>query len=103
MIIKVPFLWVAGLTLYPFIFVKYKQPSDTLINHERIHLKQELEMGIILFYIVYLAEYLIGYIKYRNWYLAYRNISFEKEAFGNETNLGYLKTRKFWNFLKYHK
>ncbi|MGK0254765.1 MAG: hypothetical protein ACI9OE_002275, partial [Mariniflexile sp.] len=39
--------------------------------------------------------------QYKKWHLAYRNISFEREAYANEMYLDYLKQRKFWSFLKY--
>ena len=54
------------------------------------------------FFVIYLAEFLFGYIKYKNWNLAYRNISFEREAYANEKDLYYLKQRSFWSFLKYY-
>lgn len=34
---------------------------------------------------------------------AYREISFEKEAYENERNLHYLEKRKWFSFLKYLK
>jgi hypothetical protein len=100
-IIKTKKLWVTGLAFYPFIFLKPKNPSATLINHERIHLRQQLEMGLLVFYVWYFTEYFFLWIKYRSKFKAYRNISFEKEAFENEKNLDYLLTRKLWSFWKY--
>jgi hypothetical protein len=32
--------------------------------------------------------------------MAYRNISFEREAYANEKDLDYLKRRSFFGFLK---
>jgi len=94
---------ISGITLFPFIFLRKKEDrqNQTLINHEKIHLRQQVELLIIPFYIWYLSEYYIKYLKYKDPQLAYRNISFEKEAYENDQNLGYLKTRKFWNFLSY--
>jgi len=74
-----------------------------LINHEKIHLRQQLELLILPFYIWYITEYLIGLIKYRDTKKAYYAISFEREAYANEYNLNYLQTRSFWRFLKYLK
>lgn len=71
------------------------------MNHERIHLKQQLETLVIPFYIMYATEYVIARLKGRNHHGAYRHISFEQEAYGNEHELTYLKTRKFWAFFKY--
>lgn len=95
----------AGLTIYPFVFLKYASSKDdkVLINHEKIHLKQQLELLIIPFYIIYFFEFLLRLVYYRNWYLAYINISFEREAYANENNLQYLKSRNSWYFLKYYR
>jgi len=92
-----------GLTVFPFVFLKNTRfkTDYILINHEKIHLKQQLEMLLIPFYLVYGFEFLIRLIQYKNWNLAYRNISFEREAYTNELNLDYLKRRPFWGFLKY--
>lgn len=102
-IIWVPFMRVAGMALFPFILIRDKKDRNNaiLINHEEIHLMQQLEMGILLFYIFYLASYLFNLWKYKEHYIAYRNIYFEKEAYAHEYDLDYLKTRRWWNFLKY--
>ena len=96
-------LWVEGIALFPFILLRTKSPSRFLINHERIHLRQQLEMAIIPFYVWYLIEYLIRLAQYKKHYLAYLHISFEREAYQNQGNLDYLKNRGFWAFLKYLK
>lgn len=92
-----------GITLYPFIFVREAKlvQHALLLNHERIHLRQQAELLIVPFYIWYVVEYLIRLLHYKNKKQAYRNISFEREAYANEDNSGYSKTRKLWNFLKY--
>ena len=93
----------AGITIFPFVFLKYRtlKTNKVLLNHERIHLKQQLELLIIPFYLWYSLEFLYLLIKYKKWDLAYRNISFEKEAYLNEKDLQYLNERPFWRFLKY--
>ena len=92
-----------GLTLFPFVFVKYSldKENPVFINHERIHLRQQLELLIIPFFIWYFMEFLVRLIHYRNMDLAYRNISFEREAYANEKDLDYLKNRFFWKILNY--
>jgi hypothetical protein len=84
---------IRALAFFPFIIVSNETLiDDELITHEKIHLKQQMEMLIIPFYIWYLiALYTKGY----------ENISFEKEAYGNDHNPKYLKTRKPYSFLKY--
>jgi hypothetical protein len=92
-----------GLSIWPFIILKDRslQRDPILMNHEKIHLVQQIEMLILFFYLWYVIEFLLRLVRYRNWTKAYRNISFEKEAYSNEHNLKYRKNRKFWNFLDY--
>jgi hypothetical protein len=100
-LLKISRLNVNGLAIFPFIITKSKIRSKTLINHELIHHRQQLELFILPFYILYLLDYLLGLIKHKNSYLAYMNICFEKEAYQNDQNLNYLKNRPLWAFLKY--
>ncbi len=72
-----------------------------VINHERIHTAQQRELLFIPFYIIYLIEWLIRLIQYRNGHEAYMNISFEREAYINGHNLNYLPKRKLFSWLKY--
>ncbi|MCF0073393.1 hypothetical protein LZD49_23140 [Dyadobacter sp. CY261] len=95
------FLWVDGMALFPFILSRRKAPSRYFLNHERIHLKQQLEMGLVIFYVWYLVEFLIRLLQYRNNYLAYLHISFEKEAYTHERDLGYLQKRRYCAWWKY--
>ncbi|SDX36851.1 hypothetical protein SAMN05444411_10519 [Lutibacter oricola] len=92
-----------GLTIYPFVFLKNKElKSDSyLLNHENIHLQQQKELFWVFFFVWYFAEYLVLLIKYKNHNKAYKNISFEKEAYQNEGNLNYLLDRKKYSFTKY--
>ena len=92
-----------GVVLWPFIVVRREElkHNPVFINHERVHLKQQLELLIVFFFIWYIFEYYIRLIKYKNSYKAYTKICFEREAYANEKNLDYLKNRKFWAFWKY--
>ncbi|QQT28241.1 hypothetical protein [Sphingobacterium spiritivorum] len=92
-----------AVTVYPFIFLSRAifLEDKTLLNHERIHLRQALELGIIFFYLWYLIEFLVRLIQQRNFRRAYLRISFEREAYSNEQNQDYLKNRSFWEFRKY--
>ncbi|MFD0963545.1 hypothetical protein [Pseudofulvibacter geojedonensis] len=92
-----------GITLYPFVFLKHKEQKkdEIFLNHEQIHLKQQIELLIVFFYLWYGIEFLIRLIQYGNRRKAYFNVSFEKEAYSNEINLEYIKKRPKWAFLKY--
>ena len=92
----------SGLAVFPFVFVKKRTDTQNaaFVNHERIHLRQQLELLFFPFFIWYVLEFFIRMFQYKNKNLAYRNISFEREAYANERNLDYLKQRHFWAFLK---
>lgn len=92
-----------GLSLWPFIFLKSKsfKRDIILINHERIHLRQQQELLILPFYVLYLTEWLFRVIWYMDTYRAYQNISFEREAYQNESEMHYLARRKPFSFIKY--
>jgi hypothetical protein len=100
------FMQVGGITLWPYIILReklrdkpyYAKIAKTIINHESIHIKQQQELLVIPFYIWYLTEWFIRLFFKGN---AYRNISFEREAYSNQDNLDYLKTRRWYSFLKY--
>ena len=94
-----------ALTVFPFVFLREeKSRADViLINHEKIHLRQQAELLVFPFFLWYFTEFLCNFAQTRNWPLSYRAICFEKEAYANENNLDYLKQRAFWQFLKYHK
>ncbi|WP_318345259.1 hypothetical protein [Flagellimonas baculiformis] len=92
-----------GLSLWPFIILKEDSLKDdaVLINHERIHLKQQQELLIVPFYLLYISEWLIRTVLYMDSYRAYQNISFEREAYANEADMQYLSMRKIFGFLNY--
>lgn len=93
----------SGIALWPFVLLKHQHLKRNLVflNHERIHLRQQVELLIVFFYLWYGLEYLFRRIQYKNEYLAYKNISFEREAYANEKDLQYVHRRSFWKFLKY--
>ena len=92
-----------SITIFPFIFLLHKgdRENRVLVQHEKIHIRQQLELLVLFFYVWYFVEFTVKYVYYRNWNRAYRNISLEREAYANEKDLYYLKQRSFWRFLKY--
>jgi hypothetical protein len=96
---RIPFKGFAAINLFGFIVVRRGVfASETLINHERIHTAQMRELGFIFFYILYGLEWLIRLPFKGN---AYRNISFEREAYANQRNLDYLHTRPHYAWRHY--
>lgn len=90
-----------AITLWPFVvfFDVEVRKNTVILNHEKIHLRQQLELLIVPFYIWYFCSFVFNYIKFKSWDLAYRNVIFEREAYHNESNMKYLKTRKMYAFL----
>lgn len=87
---------VIAIALAPFgIYINSKHiNNENTINHEIIHYKQQMELFIMFFYLLYLIEFI---------FKGYNNISFEKEAYDNENNSNYLNTRKPFSWIKYFK
>ena len=92
-----------GLTLFPFVFLKNEKDkqNEVLLNHERIHLRQQLELLVFPFFIWYGIEFSVRLYRYKNVNRAYKNICFEREAYAHEKNLSYLDQRTFWSWISY--
>lgn len=124
----IPFQGFKAITIWPLVFArkKFRPLDDVTINHEGIHLIQQLEVIILSllvlaiivlslhisplwlllslasYYILYCLEYVIRLCAYGRGHEAYRNISFEQEAFLNERDFNYLaKDRKPFAWVKY--
>ena len=72
--------------------------SGELINHERIHTAQMRELCFVMFYVLYLVEWLVRLPRRGN---AYRSISFEREAYDNQRNANYLSQRRHFAWRHY--
>ena len=71
-----------------------------LLQHERIHTAQMVEMAFVGFYLWYLLEWLVRLpMKGR----AYANISLEREAYAHMGDPGYLTRRRHYAWWKYLK
>lgn len=97
----IPFPGFSAMNLFGIMFARkeYKgRLNEYTINHESIHTEQMKELGFVPFYIIYLIEWFIRLFMKGN---AYRNISFEQEAYEHDRDLSYLENRKRYNWLKY--
>jgi beta-lactamase regulating signal transducer with metallopeptidase domain len=100
------FMSIGGITLWPFIVLREKHNANKfarerakrIINHESIHIKQQQELLIIPFYVLYLTEWFIKLFFYGK--KSYYNISFEREAYDNDDNLEYLSSRKNYSWIR---
>lgn len=92
---------VYAITLWPFIFITDEGDPGT-IAHEKIHLRQQVELGIIGFYFLYAAFWLFNFYKFKNKERAYYEIPFEKEAYAaSHGGDVYLSKRRFCEWIIY--
>lgn len=98
-----------GITLWPFVVLRDNLKETgarqfaVLVNHERIHIKQQLETLVLFFYVLYLFFYIKGRIQGLSHQQAYMAIPFEKESYMHEKDITYLKHRKLFGWYKYTK
>ena len=123
----IPFKGYKAITILPFIFARNsaKWLKDYVLNHETIHLRQQIEVLIAsaaviaalilifgwswwwmltsfgVYYAGYVAEWLIRWAVCHDRNLAYKNIAFEQEAYLNEHDMTYLKNRKLFAWVEY--
>ena len=123
----IPFKGYKAMCVYPFLFVrKTANITDTDINHEKIHGEQQKEVLVVfalllvlavvlgllpwwlilvsplVYFAMYGLEYVVRWICYGfDTCEAYRNISFEQEAYLNENDLTYIKNRHLFAWRKY--
>ena len=94
-----PFHGFSAINLLGVLFVHHGvYLSNEMMNHERIHTAQQREMLFVFFYLVYVIEWLVRLPMKGN---AYRNISFEREAYANQRNPDYLKSRPLYAWRRY--
>lgn len=120
----IPFEGFVALTIWPYVFVRKREQQryDSVAdNHEHIHGDQQQEMlglGALLggalvlitgslwwllllpiYFWLYLIEYVLRSIFGTG--NAYRNISFEREAYANERDFDYTRNRSSFAWLRY--
>lgn len=95
---------VSAMALWPFVIFRDQaaRNNPVIINHERIHHRQQLELLILPFYIWYFIEYWTA--MFRNGFnhqSAYMGVSFERKAYAFERDMAYLGKRNWlasWPF-----
>ena len=114
-------------TVWPFLFIRCDfKLSKASLNHERIHGRQQCETMLLTWFILGTVAifgpgvwwYLAVGVTVLNWYLwyliswllqillppydsAYLDICFEQEAYANQNDTNYLKTRRPFRWVKY--
>lgn len=88
------------INLFGFLFVRKGKTLRYIdINHEKIHTEQMKEMLYVFFYLWYVIEWLVKLPLYSFTHKAYRNISFEREAYQNQYDMNYLNNRKHYAWI----
>ncbi len=91
---------IGAISLGLFVFSRGTMSSQTK-RHETIHYKQWLELGFVGFLILYPLFWLVLRIKYKSGKKAYVMNPFEREAYKNDSDEGYLDARKPYAWVKY--
>ena len=96
---------------------------EKMRRHEAVHGEQQKEMlgvavvlvallfaagcgwwsllALPLFFWWYVMEWLVRSIQYKNFHTGYKNISFEREAYFFQGDVGYLERRKRWSWVRW--
>lgn len=124
----IPFGSYKTINLLGLVFTK-SDLSDEDKNHEKIHSVQILECAIFMFILILIIGLLFNIgarwlllspLAFYAWYgieyllirvlnikdkqtNCYHDVSFEEEAYNNDDNLEYLKSRKWFSWLEYIK
>lgn len=93
-----PFKPFTAINLLGVMFVRSDARIDEpLINHERIHTAQMLELWVVPFYVLYIGEWLVRVTCFRSSFRdAYMNLSFEREAYRHMYEPEYHDKRRRW-------
>jgi hypothetical protein len=95
------FIEIHAITIWPFIFISDSGDPDTIL-HEKIHLRQQVELGIFGFYFLYAFFYFYFKLKNKNNLGAYYSIPFEKEAYAATVEgESYLRRRLFLSWINF--
>ena len=94
------FININAITLWPFV-ISRTLFNKRVLDHEKIHIRQQQEMLVIGFYILYVYYWLRGVWMYGDAGIAYHSIPFEQEAYANEHDEDYLANRPFWAWRQY--
>lgn len=89
-----------AVNLFGVIFAK-ERLNQLCLRHEKIHTAQQKELLFVVFYLIYIMEWGIRLLIYRNFHKAYRQISFEQEAYCNQDKENYLHERKHFAWIRY--
>ena len=90
-----------AITILFFLFYRDEKLREDVRTHEYIHFRQQLELLFVGMWFIYIVNFLINLLKYKEFYKSYKNVVFEKEAYSNDKDSNYLNNRKVFSWVKY--
>lgn len=106
----IPFPGFLAVNVLGWVFVRHDfeqgkilsaEAYKQLLRHEYTHTLQMRELAYFGFYLWYVMEWIFRFVQHRNLRKAYRNLSFEREAYAHQHDRHYNAKRKPWAFLRY--
>ena len=98
--IRVPWLHVKAITLFLVVFYVGELDAKTK-QHELIHFRQQVEMLVLGFVAVYVADFLRAFVVLWDFWAAYHCIRCEQECHAHDETPDYLETRKWFAWTGY--
>ncbi len=86
-----------AITLYPFVFFSMTKAAalkTMILHHEMVHVRQVRALGWLKFYWKYIWQYFAGRLKGLDEDLAYRTITFEREAYDAQATVVFTEAEK---------
>ena len=102
---------------------QFPELLERMRRHEAVHGEQQKEMlcaavalaallllvgcgwwsllALPLFFWWYGAEWIVRSIQFRSFHVGYRNISYEREAYYFQDDVGYLERRRRWSWIRW--
>jgi len=94
--------WLAIALAGVILAKKGRKLSEQTITHEQVHFRQQWELLIVGFFVLYALEFLFRFVACGfRWMEAYRNISFEREADDLQGESFNLVLRPPYNWIRY--
>ena len=94
------FINISAITIWPFVISRQKF-NPVVLNHEKIHIRQQQELLLVGFYLLYVYYWLKGLLIFKDTKLAYTVIPFEQEAYAHDEDMEYLNNRKWFSWWNY--
>lgn len=107
-------LGMAHLGFLVLVKDKEHKHHQEILNHELIHIAQQRETLVVMWYIFYILDWLYKFLFHTqlfkkgggfisSFWKAYKKITFEREAFYYEKDYNYLNIRRHFNWVKFLK